>query len=484
MGTVDPRALLIRLLQEKGEQEWLEFKHNNDDPTMIGQCASACANAAILAGRDRAFIVWGIQDKTKKQLGTSVRLQQLKKGNQGFSSWLTQLLEPRIFMEFIDFEYKGKNFSILTIDHAYDRPVRFSGIEYIRVGDSVKPLKDFTEHERAIWLATGRHRFESAIALPNQTARQVLSLIDADSYYAISKERKPGNDEEKIKRLMMLDYIREDWEGGYNITNLGAILFARDIQLFASIASKSVRVVRYIGRDKTKSSGEIEGQKGYAIGFQGLVKYVMDALPKEEKYVGGARSVVSSYSAISIREVVANALIHQDFTISGAGPLIEIYEDRVEIINPGNSLIKVDRMIDERRSRNEKIAKSMRDLGFCEERGGGIDKAIIDIEERFLPAPYFLASSDAMRIVLFGPKPFRDLSKSDRIWACFCHCVVKWIRHDFMSNTSLRERFSLTDEEYQVVSGVIAEAKREHRIKAADANQGKRNAKYIPYWAD
>ena len=59
--------------------------------------------------------------------------------------------------------------------------------------------------------------------------------------------------------------------------------------------------------------------------------------------------------------------------------MIEIYKDRVEVINPGNSLIDRDRMIDGENLEPE-LAKAMRDLGFCEERGGGIDKAIINIE--------------------------------------------------------------------------------------------------------
>ena len=127
----------------------------------------------------------------------------------------------------------------------------------------------------------------------------------------------------------------------------------------------------------------------------------------------------SVYPEDAIREVIANALIHQDFTITGAGPVIEIYSDRLEVINPGNSLIDIDRIIDERRSRNEKLASTMRLLGLCEERGGGLDKAIIQIEQMNLPAPDFHASQNSMRVVLFGPRPFKELSKAEKIRACF-----------------------------------------------------------------
>jgi predicted HTH transcriptional regulator len=272
-------------------------------------------------------------------------------------------------------------------------------------------------------------------------------------------------------------------EGGYDITNLGAILFARNIESFPSIATKSVRVIQYKGTDKMESRAEIEGKRGYAIGFSGLMQYIIDTLPSEEKYINGIRKMIPVYPEIAIREVIANALIHQDFTISGVGPVIEIYSDRVEITNPGNSLIEVDRIIDDRRSRNEKLASTMRDLHLCEERGGGWDKTMIAIEVvKNLPAPDIHSSEDSMRVTLFGPKQFNKLTKEDKLRACWYHCVLRWIKKDFMSNASLRERFSLPPDEYQAISGIISESIKRERIIPADPNQGNKYAKYVPYW--
>jgi hypothetical protein len=75
------------------------------------------------------------------------------------------------------------------------------------------------------------------------------------------------------------------------------------------------------------------------------------------------------------------------------------------------------------------------------------------------------------------------MSKQERLRACFYHCVLGWIKHDFMSNSSLRERFSLDDDDYQAVSAIISESLKNGRILPADPTQGRRNAKYIPYWA-
>lgn len=482
MATSDPKALLRRLLQEPNEGQWLEFKHNNCDPDLIGRTISACSNAAMLVDRDRAFIVWGIENRTKRRLGTTIALNSLTKGNENLTNWLGRIIEPRLMMEFLDFDDQDKKFSILAIEPTYDRPVKFSGTEYIRIGENIKSLKDFPEHERALWFATGRRKFENAIALPHQNLEEVMEKLHTETYYRLRDDVIPKNPNEIIKRFVQLGYLNENMEGGYDITNLGALLFANDITLFPSISTKSVRVVKYTGKDKSISEEETEGNKGYAVGFLRMLKFIMDRLPKAERFKDGVRRTASTYSETAIREIVANALIHQDFTVSGAGPIIEIYQDRIEVTNPGNSLIAVDRIIDERRSRNEKFAASMREVGLCEERGSGIDKAIIEIEKMSLPAPEFFPSENSMRVVIFGPKKFNQMSKADKVWSCFCHCVVRWIRHDYMSNTTLRERFSLSDEEYQAASGVISDTRKAGRIIPADPDQGKKNARYIPYW--
>ena len=80
------------------------------------------------------------------------------------------------------------------------------------------------------------------------------------------------------------------------------------------------------------------------------------------------RKDVKMFPELAIRELVANALIHQDFTERGAGPMIEIFDDRVEVINPGKPIMSTMRFVDHNpQSRNEKLAHFMRRLNICEE---------------------------------------------------------------------------------------------------------------------
>lgn len=169
----DPCALLNRLLQEPTESAWLEFKVNNKDPREIGEYVSALANSAMLAGRDRAFLVFGIEDRARSRVGTELRLQQLKHGNEDFTNWLARMVEPRVLIEVLDFVCDGLAYSVIAIEPSYERPVKFAGTEFVRIGENKKKLAEFPEHERALWIATGRRRFETAVASSNITADDV-----------------------------------------------------------------------------------------------------------------------------------------------------------------------------------------------------------------------------------------------------------------------------------------------------------------------
>lgn len=479
--TKDPVALLQRLLREP-ETTWLEFKQDNDDPQMMGEWISACANAAILAEKDHGFLVYGVEDKTRKKTGTSIRLRNVKKGGENLENWLTRMIEPRLNIELLDFEADGKNFAIIRVEPTYDRPVKFAGYEYIRIGANTKKLSGFPEHERSLWAATSRRKFEHSVALANQSHAQIFERLNDDAYYQLTKEDRPLNQDEIIRRYKMLGFVIEDMEGGYHITNLGAILLARDMRMFSSLSAKTIRVIRYTGADKRESEEEIEITEGYASGFVGLLRRLFRMLPKAERYIDGVRTLAPIYPETAIRELIANALIHQDFTISGAGPVVEIYSGRIEVINPGTCLVEEDRLIDERRTRNESLAKRMRELGLCEERGGGLDKAMLAIEHINLPAPEFILSKESTRVTLFAPRPFDRLTKTEKQRACYWHCVLQWQNKDYMSNTTLRKRFMLPDGDYQAVSAVISDMVKLKKILPAEKGQGKRNAKYVPYW--
>jgi len=163
---------------------------------------------------------------------------------------------------------------------------------------------------------------------------------------------------------------REPAGGGY-VTNLGAVAAARKLADFQDLRRKAVRVVVYDGLNKAKTKQEQEGTKGYAISFQGLIEFIMALLPQSEVIEKALRAKRTVYPENALREIVANALIHQDFSITGAGPLVEIFDDRIEVSNPGGLLPskRLDRIIGTQpESRNEQLARAFRLYKICEAR--------------------------------------------------------------------------------------------------------------------
>ena len=190
------------------------------------------------------------------------------------------------------------------------------------------------------------------------------------------------------------------------------------------------------------------------------------------------------YPEPAIRELVANALIHQDFSITGAGPMIEIFTDRMEITNPGLPLVKTERFLDTPpRSRNETLASLMRRAGICEERGSGVDKVVFQTEFYQLPAPIFETPENNTRAVLFAHKKLSAMDRADRVRACYLHACLRFVERDPMTNSSLRVRFGIQEHNSAIASRIIRDTIEENLIKPYNPEQGKKFAKYVPFWA-
>ena len=270
----------------------------------------------------------------------------------------------------------------------------------------------------------------------------------------------------------------------YSITNLGAILFAKNLSDFGKLSRKAPRVIIYKGKDKLHTIKEQVGSKGYALGFEGMITFINDKLPTNEEIGKVFRKEVKMYPELAIRELVANALIHQDFSETGTGPMVELFDGRIEISNPGKPLISTLRFIDHNpQSRNEKLAYFMRRINICEERGSGIDKVVNMAEIYQLPAPNFIEGDNFLRVVLYAYKTLRQMDKEDKIRACYQHCCLKYVSAQYMSNQTLRERFKIDEKNYAIVSRIIAETIEAGLIKYYDVtSKSKKYAKYVPYW--
>lgn len=474
------RALVRELAALPRETEWVEFKHNKAVPDEIGEYISALANSSALLGKPCSYILWGVEDGTRRILGTIFRPREVKIGNEALENWLAHHLEPRINVRIDEFEIDGAAAVLFAIQPATNKPVRFKGTEYIRVGSYKKKLHDHPEKERELWRVFERTPFEKGVAKSGISSDDVLSLLDYPNYFRLMKQPLPDNRAAILERLVKEHIIAPAPDGLYDVSNVGAILFASNLRDFDRLARKALRVIIYRGDNRVETVKEQMGGRGYAIGFEGAISFINDQLPQNEQIGQALRSEVRMYPEIAIRELVANALIHQDFNITGAAPMVEIFSNRMEISNPGVPLIDTLRFIDEPpRSRNEMLAALMRRMNICEERGSGIDKVIFNVELFQLPAPDFRVAGDSTVAVLYGPRKFGQMDREERVRACYQHACLQYVSGKRMSNATIRKRLGIKDSNYPAASRIIHDAIEAKLIRSYSEG----DTSYVPFWA-
>ncbi len=478
-------AIIEESRQHSHELPWIEFKHNNCNAQEIGEYISALSNTAALFNQEHAFLIWGIDDDTHEIIGTTFNPQEAKVGNQGIDLWIATQLNPQIQFYFHTTTLEGKNVVLLEIGRAFSSPVKFRSEDYIRIDSYKKKLKDFPDTERELWAVFSKTPFENLVAMENVSGDFVLRELDFAAYFEMLSLDLPSDKIRILEAFLEDGMITKCETGNYNITNLGAILFAKRLSDFPSLSRKAVRVIKYEGPDRiSAASKEKIEEKGYANGFEGLISYINNLLPNNEILGKALRKVVPMYPETAVRELVANAIIHQNFFMQGTSPLIEIFSDRLEITNPGAPLIDKARFVDHPPvSRNEKTASFMRRIGVCEERGSGYDKVVFQTEFYQLPAPEIEIYNDHTKVILYAHKAFAKMSKDDRYRACYLHACLKRVNRDVMTNSSLRERFKIESKNSSMVTRLLNETCAIGLIKISPDSTSDKNRKYLPFWA-
>lgn len=463
----------INGLLKSRDNDCVVFLDEAIDADKIGRYISALANQAVLYSCPYAYALWGFDPKTREVVGTTYSIEQ--------DSFIPFLSTNAVF-SLQEGEYEDKRVVVLEVQRATETTIQYKGDEYILEDNKAEKLGHFQNREKKIW----RHldtptTFEEQPAMENVSLENVLKLLDCDKLFELLNTTYPKSTIGVINTLLNLRFIEEQNTGKYTITNLGALLLAKRLTYFNTVRFKAIRVIKYDGLDVTQPAHEQVGGKGYLVGFEGLIDYIMKSLPKHEVIEGALRKTVSDYPLLSVRELVANALIHQDLEISG-GPIISIFPNRVEITNPGIPLVPTDRFIDNPpRSRNELLASAMRKVGICEERGSGYDKVVSFVEQYNLPAPQIIVYENHTKVILSARKSFDELTKDERILACYDHTCLNYVQEKVTNNTSLRLRFQLTEKERYKVSRVFSDSAAYVKPKEGT---GPKNRAYIPFWAE
>ncbi len=396
-------------------------------------------------------------------------------------------VEPPLAIDHAVIEFEGKPVLLVHVPEQPVKPVHRRGRPldetWVRSGGSTRSAS--RQEVGALMLDSSTPRWEQQRASPMLTLDEVQHLLDLGAIAALLQRPLPA-DAEHLGRWLVEEGLAVADGRGWYVTNFGAIAGARRLDDFPSLQRKRLRVIRYRGTNKVETLEEVPGQRGYAVGFEGLIGHLRRVLPHSEVIRQALREEATVYPEIALRELIANALIHQDFGITGTGPMVELFDDRIEITNPGALLPgkRADRLIGTTpESRNEQLASSFRRFRICEERGTGFQKVVQAIELYGLPPLQLRPDEAAFRITLWAPRKFSTMDMAERIEACYQHAVLQYVSSRTLTNTTLRERFKLSEKQRNAVTNVIAAAVQAGRIRRKDLGSGNKFAEYLPYWA-
>lgn len=468
MTTPEQIDLWLQVPRETQNLEFKEAKTQFDNRKLFKYCVA-------IANEGGGHFILGVSDaRPRKVVGTAAFNDPV-----GMASKVFQAVGFRVEIESVSHS-DGR----IVVFQIPGRPLgtayAFEGAYLMRIGEELQPMSE--DRLRSIF-AEGQPDWLEQPATSGISAQEVVQLLDTQAFFDLLKLPYPSDRVGVLDKLISERLIAED-QGAFTITHLAALVLAKDLQQFPAVSRKAMRIVVYAGINKLGTKADTTGSEGYAVGFQALVKNVMTQLPQNEVIENALRVETKLLPEVVIRELVANALIHQDFQERGTSPMVEIYADRVEISNPGAPIVPVERFIDGYQSRNERLADLMRRFGICEEKSSGIDRVIEAAEIHQLPAPDFQVSYKRTVAILYGPRSFKKMDRSERIRACYQHCALQWVLRRQMTNQSLRERFRLSDSSTNTVSQIITAAIETKLIKLDPAAPSSRKyARHLPAWA-
>jgi ATP-dependent DNA helicase RecG len=448
--------------------EFKEAKNQYDTDKLFSYCVA-------IANEGGGHLILGVSNKPPREVV----------GTKAFLNPIT--IAERIF------QAVGFRVDIDEVDHSAGRvlvlsiPSRLKGTAYhldgkylMRSGEALVPMSE--DQLRKIF-AEGKPDWLEEHSKTGLPIDDVVRLLDTQTFFDMLKLPYPTDQTGVIDRLTS-ERLVDQTGGTYAIRRLGGLLLAKKIAEFPDLARKAPRVVVYPGKSKLETKLDQIGTMGYAVGFQRLVNFVVSQMPQNEAIRNALRTEIKLVPEIVIRELVANAMIHQDFSIAGATIVVDIYSNRIDISNPGQPIVPAERFIDGYQSRNERLADFMRRMRICEEKGSGIDKVVHAAEFYQLPAPSFVSDDIRTQVTIYGPAKIGAMDRADRVRACYQHCALKYVMSERMTNQSLRQRFGLPESKSAIASQAIAATVDAGMIKLDEkVGTSKKYARYVPFWA-
>ncbi len=189
---------------------------------------------------------------------------------------------------------------------------------------------------------------------------------------------------QKVSREDLLENLGLGKKNGkFIINNAGVLFFAKRREYY--LRQAYVTCVLYKGTTKTKIIDRKDFRDDPVTDYENAFKFLQQNLRLEYKMKGGEpREEVPEIPYEALKEALLNAIIHRDYFEEGARVMVEIYDDRVEISDPGRLLFEKEKLGRKSVARNPIILDTFFRFSLAEKIGSGVDRIKDLVKERGL----------------------------------------------------------------------------------------------------
>lgn len=394
-------AILEQHRNQRTESSVIEFKKDMDEPKKIGEYISALANAAVLARQNRAWLIWGIDDKTHDIVGTRFKPSQKKHGNQSLEMWLLQKITPQPTFHFHEFQYpQDQHIVMLEIYPPRGLPLAFEGTRYMRVGSHTTKLLPNTEshlwailNEKDDWTAhvvdeaTIDDLDPEALTFAREKILEFRLKNESDSrrHPIICKAF------EAMDTLTILNQAKITRQG--RMTRAALLLLGKNES--SHFLSPADCKISWILRDHNNNAVNSQHFSlplllSTEAVFRKIRNLQVEYMPDGSLFP----TPIPQYDGWIMREALHNAIAHQDYTLGGKINVVE-YPDKLIISNLGSFIPPSIAWMIANHSppehyRNQFLINSMISLRMIDQIGSGIRRMFLTQRERFFPLPDYL----------------------------------------------------------------------------------------------
>lgn len=376
---------MLEELLTKEEGKTLEFKENTKGLTKIIQTIVAFANTA------GGTLVIGIKDKSKEVIGLTNILEEEERIANAIADSVSPLLIPSLQLH----TWRDRDLLLISVPHNFGPfHIKSKGIEegtYVRFG-STNRLADaatIVEIQRL-----KKHKYFDEQPNFDCPVNKINFDLAKELFAKISK--KMTDRTAKSLGLIVRHHAKELPSNG------AVLLFADHYREFFPDAI--IRLERFLGKDKSQIIDQQDLEMPISTALEPIITFIRRHTSVAAEIGEMRRKDIPQYPPAVVREAVINALLHTDYSIKGSSIQIAIFDDRIEITNPGclpfglsfeAALSGISQL------RNRVIGRVFRELKLIEQWGSGLGRMINICEQQGIPSPKFEELGNFFRTTLY-----------------------------------------------------------------------------------